>query len=126
MKRGWSLASRLTRLFALTTSVLVIGMFAISAWFLYRSTDDELDKLMREELDEFEKYVENVEPSLDGVKTFAEDLQRRHPTASMAWRLWEPDAKTLWGEFGRVDHLTVTTPNLKPLLKTQKLDNNVH
>ena len=49
---SWSLASRLTKLFAITTSALVLLITLVSAWFVSRSAEHSIAALARENVDE--------------------------------------------------------------------------
>ena len=45
--RRWSFSGRMTRLYLLSTTLLVLGVSAVSFWFLERSVQNELDAGLR-------------------------------------------------------------------------------
>ena len=100
MSRGsWSLASRLTKLFALTTSALVLAITIVSAWFVFRTSDEALASLVREEIDEMQTlYSKGGDPRL--LEDEAKLLQAQHADNPMAWRIWRPDGRELWTTIG--------------------------
>ena len=93
----WSLASRLTKLIAFTTSLLVLAITLVSAGYVHDSTERSLEGLLREELDEMMSSYDNRSLDIalsDWLENAGEGFQLKHPTFPMAWQLWEPDGKT--------------------------------
>ena len=106
--RSWSLARRLTALFLLSTSLFVLAISATSAWFLRQSVDQEVESLVREELDEmklvFSHAALGVErstlpeenearaPSAEKVGALVDSFQNEHKECRFAWRFWPPSA----------------------------------
>lgn len=106
--RSWSLARRLTALFLISTSLFVLAISATSAWFLRQSVDQEVESLVREELDEmklvFSHGALGVErsalpeenearaPSAEKVQALVDSFQSEHKECRFAWRFWPPSA----------------------------------
>src|ERR1043165_9000707 len=125
-RRGWSVAARTTWWFGLTTAALVLAICAISGVFLTRSTEHQIDALLDEELDEFKTDFNASSRGLDDAKTIAAELQARHATTPMAWRVWDQETHAVWAELGRTDLLTPAAPALEPLKKAKELSSAVH
>ncbi len=100
--RRWSLRSRMTLWFALTTSSLVMLLAIVSIWVVRRSTERELRALWVEEFEEFEANLSVRDPTRATFEEIAQDLQRKHPQNALAWRVWKDGAEEPWGEFGTV------------------------
>jgi len=98
----WSLTSRLTRLFALTTSILVLITMGVSAWFISQSTEQSLLALLREEIDEMETAYDTLGADSEVLARAAAEFQRGHSATPMAWRIWRADGKTEWASFGNL------------------------
>lgn len=109
----WSFAGRMTRLYLLTTTLLVLGVTTTSFWFLERSVESELDaqtvSAVKEYRLEYEKRWRNrkvsdatdIDSALD--KAFWEDITRDvsllqdYPSA---WRIWKVDPGQVVHESG--------------------------
>lgn len=90
MKRSWSLAGRLTRLVAVTTTGIVVTVIAVSVALLRGSVERELRALLVEEFAELDAVLApDAEPG-EFVRT-ADRLDRMHPANPLAWRAWNPD-----------------------------------
>jgi len=96
VKRGsWSLASRLTKLFAFTTSALVLVITLVSAWFVFRTSDQALEGLLRAQLEAMEHlYATGKDAAF--LQDQAKKLQQLHVENPMAWRIWRPDGHEVW------------------------------
>lgn len=102
MSRGsWSLASRLTRLFAFTTSALVLAITLVSAWFVFHTSSQALEGLVLEELDEMENLYASGKDA-EYLQDEAKKLQQRHIDNPLAWRIWRPDGSEVWATIGEV------------------------
>jgi signal transduction histidine kinase len=97
----WSLASRLTKLFAITTSSLVLGITIVSTWYLSRSTEQTIRDLLHEENQAMMNVtdVKGRDPQLHSDA--APELQRNHPKFPLAWRVWRSDGSTVWATAGK-------------------------
>ena len=116
MNRGsWSLAWRLTRLFALMTSLLVLVITVVSAWFVFRTTNETLASLVRAKLDAMEhEYSAGADTEL--LAKASVTMQRGHPGTALAWRVWRAEGPTLWGAFG--DQALLERAELSPDAKS--------
>lgn len=100
MRPSWSIASRLTRWYALTIGLLVVSVTAISTWFVSESIARELDALVLEELDEMGAAFPITGRTRDDFTAIAHDLNREHPENPFAWRVWSAETGELWQEVG--------------------------
>jgi two-component system, OmpR family, heavy metal sensor histidine kinase CusS len=133
----WSFAGRMTRLYLLSTVLLVLAVSATSFWFLERSVQSELDALtvsqMKEYRVEYEKSVRNIkedappaegEPAIaltkETLQSIAREVTRRqrHPTA---WRVWNVNWNQVIDEAGRMDLLSPEFPALSPTNLTLRM-----
>ena len=121
----WSFAGRMTRLYLLTTTLLVLGVSTTSFWFLERSVGSELDaqtvSAVKEYRLEYEKRWRNLKVSeatdIDAVldKAFWESITRDvsalqdHPSA---WRVWKVDWGKVVHESGGAGLLSPDFPRL--------------
>lgn len=96
------MATRLTRLFAITTSLLVLIAMAVSAWFISRSTEQSLVSLLREEIDEMQIAYDTLGADSEVLGRAAAEFQRGHGTTPIAWRIWRADGASEWASFGEV------------------------
>ncbi len=107
----WSLASRLTKLFAITTSALVLVITLVSAAYLRDSAERSLEGLLREELDEMMSSYEDKSLNVNLPELLAADaekFQQEHSAFPMAWQVWEADGKTEKYVLGRQELLSQT------------------
>lgn len=102
--RRWSIAGRATRWFVLTVATLVITVSGLSAWYLHRSVDQELDSLVVEELHEMRPAFTTSPGTPRDFATIAAELEGDHPATPLAWRVTGEDGE-LWGEFGHASLL---------------------
>lgn len=103
---SWSLASRLTRLFAITTSVLVLVITLVSAWYVKNSAEQALGGLLHEEIDEMASEYDTQGHDADLLKSVAVEFKKNHAAIRMAWRIWRADGSTEWASVGDTDLFT--------------------
>jgi two-component system heavy metal sensor histidine kinase CusS len=98
-----------TRVFALTTGLLVLGIAGFGALFLRSSVEREIAGILKEELDELELGF----PATSGTRADMADLVARlqadHPSNPMAFRVWGPDGEP-WAELGTLQLLSEDVP----------------
>jgi len=104
-QKSWSLASRLTKLFAITTSLLVLATTLTSYVYISNSKEKGLEHLLREEIDELATLIPLKEEVVEEVAAAALELCRGHADTPLAWRVWRTDLSKPWGEFGVVSLL---------------------
>jgi len=97
----WSLASRLTKLFAITTSILVLVITLVSALYVSHSAEQALGGLLHEEIDELSSAydIKGVD-AVEVLEPVTQLLQKKHPNLRIAWRIWEPGGSKVWASFG--------------------------
>ncbi|HUR27935.1 MAG TPA: ATP-binding protein [Planctomycetota bacterium] len=95
----WSLASRLTRLFAITTSVLVLLITGVSALYVRNAAEKPISGLLHEELHQMMSAYDRG-AYLDLLAKEAENLQRHHDKYPLGWRIWHGEGADLWAQFG--------------------------
>jgi signal transduction histidine kinase len=120
----WSFAGRMTRLYLLTTTLLVLVIGTTSFLFLERSVASELDALtvsaIKEYRLEYEKRLrvsQEGKPDGEGVEMQSETWQSiaRGITSrpyACGWRIWTVDPPRVVAEAGRADLLTPEFPRL--------------
>jgi two-component system heavy metal sensor histidine kinase CusS len=128
VKRGsWSLARRLTGLFLVSTTVFVIAISVVSAWFLHQSVRRELEALLPQEISElrarFDAGIRDEEKP--EFAKFVTDLDNRYAPDHLAVRVWEKDGVTLWGDFGNVELLRPGVPSPLPTQIPQTVSREV-
>jgi len=106
--RRWSLAGRLTRLVAITTTGIVLSVIATSVWLLRQSVDRELRALLAEEAAELDAVFSPSEPDPAEFVRIAGVLDRLHPANPLAWRAWNADG-TVFAEHDPHELLGLTT-----------------
>jgi hypothetical protein len=121
---SWSLARRLTGLFLVSTTVFVIAISVVSAWFLHQSVRRELEALLPQEISElrarFDAGIGDVEKP--EFAKFVTDLDNRYAPDHLAVRVWEKDGVTVWGDFGNVELLHADYPAPMPVSIPQTID----
>jgi two-component system heavy metal sensor histidine kinase CusS len=125
VKRGsWSLARRLTGLFLVSTTVFVIAISVVSAWFLHQSVRRELEALLPQEISElrarFDAGIRDDEKP--EFAKFVTDLDNRYAPDHLAVRVWEKDGVTVWGDFGNIELLHAEYPAPLPVSIPQTID----
>lgn len=124
----------MTRLYLLTTTLLVLVIGTTSVLFLERSVAGELDALtlsaIKEYRLEYEKRLrvaQEADPKGEGVEipsetwqAIARDISAR-PYAC-GWRIWKVDWNRVVSEAGRADLLTEEFPRLSPSPDTLRLE----
>ena len=98
---SWSLASRLTKLFAITTSALVIATTLISYLYVSNSTDQRIKALLVEELDEMRDKFLSVGPDPARLAAAAEEISANHKDTPLAWLILEHLQPSPLGPFGK-------------------------
>ncbi|HVS17363.1 MAG TPA: HAMP domain-containing sensor histidine kinase [Planctomycetota bacterium] len=124
----------MTRLFLLTTTVLVLGVTTTSFWFLERSVESELDaqtvSTIKEYRLEYEKRWRTLKTAdstdIDTVldAAFWESITRAvesNQTYPSAWRVWKVDWGTVAFESGDPKLLSEKFPRLTSYLDTLHL-----
>lgn len=107
--RPWRLSSRVTRVFALTTGLLVLAIAGLGALFLRSSVERELTGLLGEELDELSLGFPATTGTREDFADLVARLQADHPSNPMAFRVWGPDG-ALWTELGTLALLSEDVP----------------
>ena len=98
---SWSLASRLTKLFAITTSALVIATTLISYLYVSNSTNQRIKALLVEELDEMRDKFLSVGPDPARLAAAAEEISANHKDTPLAWLILEHLQPSPLGPFGK-------------------------
>jgi signal transduction histidine kinase len=114
-RRSWSVAARTTWWFGVTTAVLVIVICAISAVFLTRSTETQIDSLLAIGTEEFAADFRESQHTREEAAAIADTVQKHHADTRMAWRVWDSETHEVWGEFGNIEMLTATAPAPQPI-----------
>jgi signal transduction histidine kinase len=107
--RPWRLSTRVTRVFAITTGLLVLAIAGLGALFLRSSVERELAGLLGEELDELSIGFPATPGRREDLAAMVARLQADHPANPMAFRVWAPDGE-LWAELGTVALLSQDIP----------------
>ena len=119
--REWSLGQRLRLWFLLCTAGLAIAQYLLSLVFVWRAVDQELDGLVREELEEFAVLIAPRADDLVHIENIAQSLDRTHALHPMHFEMWSPDGeRRLAGFASALDHIGGVPPRL-PLDHTRHL-----
>ncbi len=99
MSRPWSLSRRITWAFVVTTLLLSLLLSLPFAWLVHLSIGEEIDALVREELEETRLHFATRLPGEAEFAAVVDEMVRQHPRNPMAWRVWSADG-VHWGDFG--------------------------
>jgi signal transduction histidine kinase len=125
VKRGsWSLARRLTGLFLVSTTVFVVAISVVSAFFLNQSVKLELEALLPQEISELRTRFEEGTQDHLAIDEFVKELDNRYAPDHLAVRVWEPGGN-VWGEFGNLEILRPLIPSPAPLGAPQSVSREV-
>jgi len=97
--RRWTFARRMALWYALTTTLLVTTILAVSIWALNQSAQRELDALTHEELDELLALFPTTDRTPLAFERLAAEFAAKHPANPMAWRVVDRSGEE-WGTFG--------------------------
>lgn len=126
MRSGtWSLARRLTGLFLVSTTVFVIAISVVSAWFLNQSVQLELEALLPREVSELRARFGLGVDDRAVFERFVNELDDRYSPDHLAVRVWQADGSTVWGEFGHIELLQPRVPAMSPLSKPEEVSREV-
>lgn len=124
----------MTRLYLLTTTILVLGVSTTSFWFLERSVERELDALtvstIKEYRLEYEKRLrifKEADPSFEAGDIPSETWQTiareiSVPPDLCGWRVWKIDWNRVVSEAGNAELLSEEFPRLSPSPGTLHLE----
>jgi two-component system heavy metal sensor histidine kinase CusS len=119
------LARRLTGLFLVSTTVFVLAISVVSAWFMNQSVRQELEGLLPQEIAALRARFENGIDDKATFEKFITDLDNRYGQDHLAVRVWDKDGTTVWGEFGNVEALRPDVPSREPLASPQPVSREV-
>src|SRR5205814_10555959 len=100
-RRSWSLARRLTGLFLASTTVFVVAISVVSAWFLDQSVKRELDARLRQERAELHDRFGGGIDDTAAFAQFVTDLDNRYAPDDLAVRVWDKAGRRAWVELER-------------------------
>lgn len=100
MNRPWFLYRRITLAFAGTTLLLSLFLTIPFGWIVGKTVDEEMDALVREELDETRAYFIDRTPDLVEFRALTEEMSEEHEGSPLAWRIQRAKSGEVWGEFG--------------------------
>ncbi len=118
----WSLATRLTWTFTVSTLVLVLGIAGTSAWYLHKSVQRELDALLVEEIDEMVALYVNSPGGHEAFEAIAVELQEHHAINPFGWRVWDARTGEVWGRFGAKRLIRPGIPASEPRGQSFRVD----
>ena len=109
-KKPWYLRRRIMLAFGLTTALLTLTMSALGARTVWRTVREEIDNLVREELEETRAWYSRDTSAHQDLEIIADVLKRHHPQNAIAWRIWRAQDGEVLGEFGDVALLRENEP----------------
>jgi signal transduction histidine kinase len=115
----------LTGLFLVSTTVFVVAISVVSAWFLNQSVKVELEALLPREISELRSRFENGIDDRATFERFITDLDNRYAPDHLAVRVWNADGRTVWGEFGKLELLEPDVPSPAPLAQPRSVSREV-
>jgi two-component system heavy metal sensor histidine kinase CusS len=121
-RKRWSLAARLTAFFAGGTLLIVIANAVFTGFYLKGSIEGDLREVLDAEVAAINVEFYGTQYTHEG---FADIVTRRlngRGDLDFAWRVWNPDTREVWGDFGSTRVLELANPKLDDLDQRRQID----